>query len=232
MNGTDVYADPELKERLYRQLARVGKCLSSDKRLEIMDLLSNGPKTVEGLAAQTGMSVANVSRHLKILLDACLVKFQKKGTYVIYSVSGSIVNRFIRGMWDLCEDQLADIRQIKSEMLQQYKEVRSISRQELREEMKRGKWVVLDVRPREEYEEAHIPGAISVPLEQLDEYLGKLAPDTKIAAYCRGPFCSATFRAVERMQEQGFAAYRIEEGVHEWELTETMENVNSRESGE
>lgn len=226
MNGTDVYADPELKERLYRQLARVGKCLSSDKRLEIMDMLSNGPKTVEGIAAQTGMNVANVSRHLKILLDARLVQFHKKGTYVIYSVSGSGVNRFMREMWNLCEDQLADIRQIKSEMLQRYKEVRCISRQELLKEMKRGKWVVLDVRPRDEYETAHIPGAISVPLEQLDEYLGTLVPDTKIAAYCRGPFCSATFKAVEYMQERGFAAYRIEEGVREWELDEAVENAN------
>ncbi|OKP91022.1 ArsR family transcriptional regulator [Paenibacillus helianthi] len=209
--------ESDIKERLYQQFARIGKCLSSDKRLEIMDLLSNGPKSVEGLATQTGMSVANVSRHLQILLDAKLVKSYKKGTYVIYSISDPSVTHFLTSLWNLCEDRLADIKQIKDELERQYEGVHSISKHDLLAKMKQGKVILLDIRPAEEYESSHIPGAISVPFEHLEEYLKTInKADVELAAYCRGPYCSITSQAVDYIQKQGFKAYRVEEGTREW----------------
>ncbi|MEC0182432.1 metalloregulator ArsR/SmtB family transcription factor [Paenibacillus peoriae] len=213
----DSNSKSDIKERLYQQFARIGKCLSSDKRLEIMDILSNGPKSVEGLALQTGMSVANVSRHLQILLEARLVKCYKKGTYVIYSISDSSVTQFLSSLWNICEDRLSDIKQIKEELERQYQDVQSITKQDLLEKMKQEKIIVIDIRPSEEFETAHIPGAISVPLEHLREYLKTInKADVELAAYCRGPYCSLTSQAVDYIQKQGFKAYRIEEGVREW----------------
>ncbi|QNR69714.1 metalloregulator ArsR/SmtB family transcription factor [Paenibacillus peoriae] len=209
--------ESDIKERLYQQFARIGKCLSSDKRLEIMDLLSNGPKSVESLATQTGMSVANVSRHLQILLEAKLVRFQKKGTFVIYNISDSSVTHFLSSLWNLCEDRLSDIKQIKDELKRQYVDVQSITKNDLLAKMKQDSMVLIDLRPVEEYNTSHIPGAISVPLEQLEEYLKTLnKADVELAAYCRGPYCSLASQAVDYIQKQGFTAYRIEEGAREW----------------
>lgn len=207
------------QEKLFLQYARIGKCLSSERRLEILSLLSNGPKSVEMIAQQTGMSVANVSRHLQILLEANLVKFSKQKNYVIYSLATPAVADFLKSLWKVCENQLSDVPRLKEDMLKQYS-VKSISKEELSERMKAGTIVVLDVRPKEEYEFEHIDGAISVPLEELDQYLLDLPRDTEIAAYCRGPYCVYTSQAVETMQKKGFKAYRIEEGVQEWRTEE------------
>lgn len=205
------------KEQLFLQYARIGKCLSSERRLEILNLLSNGPKAVETLAHQTGMSVANVSRHLQILLDANLVRFTKKGTYVIYSLSNATVSEFLSSLWKVCEHQLSDIPRLKQDMDQHYNRVHTISKKDVLERMEKGDLLVLDIRPREEYETAHIEGALSVPLEELEDYLQELPQDTEIAAYCRGPYCVYTAQAVEHMQKKGFKAYRIEESVKEWQ---------------
>jgi rhodanese-related sulfurtransferase len=215
---THSHAEPTIKERLYQQYARIGKCLSSDKRLEIMDLLSNGPKSVENLAQQTGMSVANVSRHLQILLDSRLVKFRKEGTYVIYSLEDPMVTHFLIALWNLCENRLSDIPRIKEDLLNQYEGVRTISKEDLLQRMAANKIIVLDLRPKDEYEAGHIEGAISVPMKELDAYLQTLPQDIVLAAYCRGPYCVNTTEAVERMRNKGFTAYRIDEGVQEWKL--------------
>jgi DNA-binding transcriptional ArsR family regulator/rhodanese-related sulfurtransferase len=211
-----INTDTSIKERVYQQYARIGKCLSSDKRLEIMDILSNGSKSVESLAEHTGMSVANVSRHLQILLDARLVKFSKKGTYAIYSLSDPVVTDFLMSLWNICEDRLSDLPRIKEDLLQQYEGVQTISKQELLQKMEMNVLIVLDIRPRDEYEAEHIQGALSVPLEELDEYLQTVPQHIELAAYCRGPYCSYTTQAVEHMLKKGFTAYRIDEGVHEW----------------
>ncbi|WP_028611643.1 ArsR/SmtB family transcription factor [Paenibacillus harenae] len=204
------------KEKLFLQYARIGKCLSSERRLEILSLLSNGPKAVENLAHQTGMSVANVSRHLQILLDANLVRFTKKGTYVIYSLTNPAVEEFLMSLWKVSEHQLSDVSRLKQDIFQHYNNVRTISKKELLGRMKEGTILVLDIRPRDEYETEHIDGALSVPMEELDGYLQDLPQDTEIAAYCRGPYCVFTTQAVEQMQKKWFKAYRIEEGVQEW----------------
>jgi len=204
------------KDDLYRQFARVGKCLSSDKRLEIMHMLSQGPKSVENLAQGTGMSVANVSRHLQVLLDANLVKFSKKGTYVIYKPASPEISKFLISFWRICENQIADIARMKADFINQQENLQTLSLDELKRKMEDGSVMLLDVRPAEEFEAGHIPGAISVPIEELDQYLQGLPQNVQIAAYCRGPYCVYSAQAVERMQREGFTAYRVEEGVHEW----------------
>nr|AGS50314.1 hypothetical protein [uncultured bacterium Ele45G2]AIF26564.1 putative ArsS family transcriptional regulator [uncultured bacterium fosmid pJB45G2] len=207
----------DYKEELFRQFARIGKCLSSDKRLELLHLLSQGPKSVERLAQATDMSVANVSRHLQILLDANLVKFSKKGTYVIYTLASSDICGFLTSLWRICESQLADIARIKTAFINQFENLESLSLNEVLSRMEEGSIILLDVRPAEEYEADHIPGAISVPMEELHRYLQGLPKEIQIAAYCRGPYCVYSAQAVDEMRREGFTAFRLEEGVYEWQ---------------
>lgn len=206
----------DFKDDLYRQFARVGKCLSSDKRLELMHLLAQGPKSVEKLAQGTEMSIANVSRHLQVLLDANLVKFSKKGTYVIYTLASPDVALFLTSLWRICESQLADITRIKTDFMNRYEDLQTLSLHEVLHKLEAGRIVLLDVRPADEFDAGHIPGAISVPMEELDHYLQGLPKDIRIAAYCRGPYCVYAAQAVEKMQREGFMAFRMEESVHDW----------------
>lgn len=204
------------KDELYRQFARIGKCLSSDKRLELMHLLSQGPKSVEKLANATEMSVANVSRHLQILLDANLVKFSKKGTYVIYSLASPDIAGFLTSLWKISEMHLGDIGRIKTDFMSQCENLQTLSLDEVIDKMDKGSIILLDVRPADEYEADHIPGAISVPMEELDHYLQSLPKNIQIAAYCRGPYCVFAAQAVEIMRHEGFTAFHMKEGVNEW----------------
>lgn len=206
----------EFKDDLYRQFARIGKCLSSDKRLELMHLLTQGPKSVEKLAAATGMSMANVSRHLQVLLDANLVKFNKKGNYVIYSLASPYIEGFLSSMWRVSEMQLGDVARIKDSFMNPCDDLQTLSIPEVLSKMEAGSIILLDVRPVDEFEAAHIPGAVSVPLEELDQYLQSLPEGSQIAAYCRGPYCVISAEAVKKIQEEGFTAFRMEEGVCEW----------------
>lgn len=204
------------KEHLYRQFARIGKCLSSDKRLELLHLLSQGPKSVEKLAQATGMSMANVSRHLQILLDANMVKFNKKGTYVIYTLANSEIEDFLNSLWRISETQLADVARIKNEFMNQCGDLQTLSMDEVLTKLSQGSIILLDVRPADEFENAHIPGAISVPLDELHSYLQSLPKDVQVAAYCRGPYCVSAAEAVKLLQREGYTAFWIEEGVYEW----------------
>jgi len=206
----------EFKDGLYRQFARIGKCLSSDKRLELMHLLSQGPKTVEKMADITGMSVANVSRHLQILLEANMVKYSKKGTYVIYSLTNIEVERFINALWKVSETQLGDISRLKNEFISQSDDLQILSLEEVISKMDNGTIILLDVRPTDEFEAGHIPGALSVPLEDLNSFMQKLPKGAQIAAYCRGPYCIFSAEAVAQLRLEGFTAFRMEEGVYEW----------------
>ncbi|RPK31395.1 ArsR/SmtB family transcription factor [Paenibacillus xylanexedens] len=205
------------KDDLYRQFSRIGKCLSSDKRLELMDLLSQGPKTVEKLAEATGMSMANVSRHLQVLHDANLVRFNKKGTYVIYTLASPEVEGFLNSLWRISEIQLADITRIKNDFMCQFGELDTLSMNEVMKKMEEGSIILLDVRPSEEFEAGHIPGAMSVPMEQMQHFVQTLPKGTPIAAYCRGPYCVLAVEAVKMLQKEGYTAFHMEEGVYEWQ---------------
>jgi len=204
------------KDDLYRQFARIGKCLSSDKRLELMHLLSQGPKSVEKMAQATEMSIANVSRHLQIMLDANLVKFNKKGTYVIYSLASPEIERFLNALLRISEMQLGDVSRIKNDFMSQCEDIQTLSLEEALSRLENGSIVLVDVRPADEFEAGHIPGAISVPMEDLHQYLGNLPKGIQIAAYCRGPYCVFAAKAVEKMTQEGFTAFVLEEGVSEW----------------
>ncbi|MGC5327406.1 ArsR/SmtB family transcription factor [Brevibacillus sp. SYSU BS000544] len=204
------------KDQLYQEYARIGKCLSSPKRLELMDLLAQGPKSVDQLAKITGMSVANVSQHLQTLHDSRLVRFTKKGNFVIYELTDLSVANFMVSLHRLSENQLVEIQRIKNEFLQYDESMEPITLEDLLERMEKGEVLLLDVRPREEYEMAHIPGAISIPIEELELHLASLPANKEIVAYCRGPYCLMSAEAVEILRTKGIRASRLEEGVHEW----------------
>lgn len=208
----------EWKNQLYQELARIGKCLSSPKRLELMDLLAQGPKSVDRLARSTDMSVANVSQHLQTLLDSRLVRFTKKGNYVIYELAELSVANFMVSLHRLSAKQLVEIQRLKTEILHHHESIEPIALEELMERMEKGEVLLIDVRPSEEFELAHIPGAISIPIEELEQHLASLPAHKEIVAYCRGPYCLMSVEAVEIMRTRGIKASRLEEGVHEWHL--------------
>ena len=206
-----------LKEELYRQLSRIGKCLSSDKRLEILTLLSQGSKTVEKLTTSTGMNFANVSRHLQVLLDAKLVKFTKKGTNVIYSLADPAIVDLLTSLWKISEKQLPDIAKLKDDFLHNLNNIQTLTMDEVIEKLNTESILLLDLRPKEEFEMSHIQGAISVPMEELEHFMHELPKDAEIIAYCRGPLCAYSAIAAQKLQSQGFRAYRMDEGLNEWQ---------------
>lgn len=206
-----------LKEELYRQLSRIGKCLSSDKRLEILNLLSQGPKTVEKLTTASGMNFANVSRHLQVLLDAKLVKFTKRGTYVIYSLASPAIVDLLTSLWRISEKQLPEIARLKDDFFHNFDNIETLTMDEVMEKLHTESVILLDLRPKEEYEASHIEGAISVPMEELEHYMRELPKDAEIVAYCRGPLCAYSAIAAQKLQAEGFKAYRMDEGLNEWQ---------------
>ncbi|WP_042347008.1 ArsR/SmtB family transcription factor [Bacillus massiliigorillae] len=206
----------DLKDMLYQEFARIGKCLSSPKRLEILDLLSQSPKSVESLSKSTTMSVANVSQHLQTLYNAQLVKYKKKGNFVIYELADDAVSSFITSLHGLAEKQLPQVQQIKKEFLNNHFHLNGVSLMELKARMENGEVLLLDVRPKEEYEEAHIPGAISIPIEELEAKLASLPTNCDVVAYCRGPYCLMSVEAVELLKNKGINAFRLEKSVQDW----------------
>ena len=205
-----------LKDLLYQEFARLGKSLSSPKRIEILDILSQGPKSVEALAKATTMSVANVSQHLQTLSNSRLVKFQKKGNYVIYELADTAISGFLKCLHTLSEKQFVQVQQIKQEFLNANLGMNGISLVELKDRMEKGEVLLLDVRPKEEYEKAHIPGAVSMPIEELKEKISSLPTNCDVVAYCRGPYCLMSVEAVELLKTRGIHAFRFESNVQDW----------------
>lgn len=211
------------QDAIYSQFARIGKALSNPRRLELLDLLSQGPKNVETLARETKLSVANVSQHLQTLLEAHLVQFQKKGTYAIYRLSDPKINRLLLLMQEISEDLLAEVKKLQDEFISNHDSLDSIDITELKSRLDHNDMILIDVRPREEYEFAHIPGAISIPMQELEQHLSRLPRDLKIVAYCRGRYCIYASQAVEWFRSHGLEAVRLNDGVREWqELKETF----------
>lgn len=206
-----------LKEDLYKQLARIGKCLSSDKRLEILNVLSQSPKNVEKLAACTGMNMANVSRHLQILLDAKLVKFSKRGTYAIYSLADPEIIDFMSSLWRISEKQLPDIAKLKEDFLNNLDGIQTLTMNDVMEKVNNESIILVDLRPKEDFEIGHITGAISLPMDELDTLMRELPKDAEVIAYCQGPLCVYSALAVQKLQQEGFKAYRMDEGINEWQ---------------
>lgn len=209
-------SDRALKDMLYQEFARIGKSLSSPKRLEILDLLSQSPKSVEGLARDTGMTVANVSQHLQTLHHARLVNYKKQGNFVIYELADDAVSEFMGSLHRLSEKQLVQVQQIKKEFISQPFEMEAVSLADLHKRMEHGEVLLIDVRPRAEYEAAHIPGAVSIPIEELQTKLASLPANCDVVAYCRGPYCLMSVEAVEILKASGYKAFRLEDSVQDW----------------
>jgi rhodanese-related sulfurtransferase/DNA-binding transcriptional ArsR family regulator len=206
----------EFKERLYGELARIGKALSSPQRLEVLELLAQGERTGESLAEETGLSVANVSQHLQVLRAACLVERRKQGVFVWYRLAEPIVFELSRTIRTVAERRLAEMEKLVRENFGDRSQAPAVSMEELLERARSGEVVVLDTRPAREYAAGHIAGAISMPVDHLAKRLKDLPRKKKYVAYCRGPYCVYADRAVAILQASGRSARRMREGFPEW----------------
>lgn len=205
------------KTAIYEQFSRIGKALSNPSRLELLDLLCQGPRTVEALAKEAGLGLANTSQHLKALREARLVEAEKAGLFVTYRLAGEQVCQFFRSLRSLAETRLAEVAEITRRFLEARQGLQPVDCEQLLSKVREGAVIVLDVRPPEEYRAGHLPGALSVPLKELETRLRDLPRDREVVAYCRGPYCVLAVEAVEMLRSRGFAAFRLEDGVRDWQ---------------
>jgi rhodanese-related sulfurtransferase/DNA-binding HxlR family transcriptional regulator len=209
--------DRAVKTELFDQFAKVAQALASGRRVEIVDVLANGERTVEELARQVSMSVANTSRHLQVLKDAGLVAATRDGTRVRYRLASPMVYRFWVALRSLAADRLPGVRGLVEAYLGSREGLEAINGDELLARLRAGQpLVVVDVRPAEEYHAAHVAGAVSIPLEELEQRLRDLPRDREIVAYCRGPYCAFAPEAVRTLRAHGYVARHLAEGLPEW----------------
>ncbi len=206
----------ELKDPLYQQFARIGDALGSPRRIELLDLLAQGEKTVERLAEQAAMPVKNTSAHLRVLRQARLVETRRNGTFVHYRLAGDDVFDLLRALQIAARNRLAEVEQVTNLYLTRRDALEPVTGEELRRLVREGGVTVLDARPREEYEAGHIPGALSVPVDELERRLSAIPADREVIAYCRGPYCVFALEAVTLLRERGYRARRAEDGLPEW----------------
>lgn len=204
------------KQDLFAQFARVGKATGNGNRLELMEFIAQGERSVDQLAKVSGLSVANASQHLQQLRQAGLVVSRKQGLQVLYRLSGDDVVKLLDALRDVAERHIAEVDQLVNTYLTVKDELEAVPRETLMERVKEGLITVLDVRPVEEYDAGHVPGAVNVPLTELEQYLKHLSKKQDVVAYCRGPHCVLAFDAVARLREQGYSAQRMEDGFPEW----------------
>lgn len=205
-----------IKDALYEQVARIAKASASPKRLELIELLGQSPKTVEALALEAGISAKLVSAHLKELKSARLVEGERQGKYIIYRLASAEVGQLWVTLRVLAEDRLFELQDALRQLSAATHEWVGNSREELLNKAKSGEVIVIDVRPGEEYEAGHLPFARSMPLDELKNRLAELPKDRPVIAYCRGPFCLMSTDAVRLLRDQGIDALQMREGVVEW----------------
>jgi rhodanese-related sulfurtransferase/DNA-binding transcriptional ArsR family regulator len=204
------------KDGLYAQLARVGKAIANPHRIELMDLLAQAERSVESLANETGMSVANASQHLQALRSAGLVEGRKDGLYVHYRLSDPSVFELCRSLRIVGERRLGDLDRLVRQHLSSRAELEAIGMRDLLARMRSGTVVVIDARPPHEYEAGHIKGAVSIPIDEIEDRLRDLPKAKDFVAYCRGPYCVYADRAVELLRASGRRAKRLVDGFPEW----------------
>lgn len=207
-----------VKPLLFAEFAKVSKALGSGNRLELLEFLAQGERSVDVLARLAGLSVANTSRHLQVLRQVGLVQARKEGAFVYYSVSGDGVIRLLSALQEVAQHNVAEVRSIVVAYLDSKDALEPVSVAELAERIRAGLVTVVDVRPKEEYAAGHLPGAINVPLSEIDQHADAMPHDREIVAYCRGPFCVLSYEAVSRFREKGFTARRLETGFPEWKV--------------
>jgi rhodanese-related sulfurtransferase len=212
----DPYEKRAYKNLLYEQFARIGKALSNPHRLELLELLLQCERTVEALAQEAGLSVANASQHLQVLRAACLVQTRREGVSIYYRVASEGVAALWLALRQVGETQLAEIDRVVETFLQNRADLQPIAADELLEALRLDQVILLDVRPKEEYRAGHLPQALSLPLEELEARLSELPPEKEIIAYCRGPYCVFADEAVAVLHAHGYQARRLEEGVPDW----------------
>jgi rhodanese-related sulfurtransferase/DNA-binding transcriptional ArsR family regulator len=206
------------KTALNEQFARIGKALASPRRLELLDLLAQGEHSVETLAAEADMSITLTSAHLQSLRKARLVETRRDGPRIFYRLAGDDVYQLLAALRAVAQDRLSEVEDVVRTYFGAPSELEPISRSELVRRSRSGEVVLIDLRPREEYEAGHIPGAISMPLEVLGSRLDGLPREAEIVAYCRGPYCVMAPRGIEILRRHAFRARRFEDGVTEWRL--------------
>ena len=211
------------KDTLFEAIALMGKAFASPRRLELLDLLAQAPRTVDELARAGEQSMANTSQHLQALHAAGMVTRTREGTSVRYALAGSEALTVWLALRDASVARLAEVERAARDYLGD--EVETIDRTELIERLRRGDVVLVDVRPTEEFEAGHIEGARSIPIAELHDRLAELPADREVVAYCRGPFCAYAHQAVRTLQSAGRAARRMEEGWPEWRLAESEERA-------
>ncbi|HJS36721.1 MAG TPA: metalloregulator ArsR/SmtB family transcription factor [Burkholderiales bacterium] len=201
---------------MYQQLARVAQALGSPGRLQILEYVAQGERSVDALATMSGLSVANTSKHLQALRQAGLVTARKEGLRVYYLLAGDDVVALVSALRAVTEHRVADMERLVSLWFSHRDEMEPVPAAELLARARKGLVTVLDVRPAEEYAAAHIPGAINVPLDKLESYLSRLPKRKEVVAYCRGPYCLMSFEAVAKLRKRGWRARRLENGLPEW----------------
>ncbi|MDX1879056.1 metalloregulator ArsR/SmtB family transcription factor [Mycolicibacterium sp. 141076] len=215
---SDAGAKRKFKDRLYGEFARIGKAIANPHRLEILDLLAQGERTVESIASETGLSVANTSRHLQQLRQAQLVIARRDGLFVHYRISGAEVVGLVLALRHTAEQHLAEVDRVVGDFFGDRDGFEPVTPEELARRMAGDEVVVLDVRPEREYAAGHIDGALSMPVADLSCRLGELPRDKEYVAYCRGPYCVYADEAVTMLRAKGLRAQRLSDGYPEWWL--------------
>lgn len=204
------------KRRLFAQFAAVARALGHEHRLELLEVLAQGERSVDALAARSGQSFANTSQHLQQLRRAGLVETRREGKHVVYRLKDDTVLALMTALRQVAERNLAEVQQIVAAYFTARDSLDAISRQDLLRRLAEGDVVVLDVRPEDEFVAGHLPGAINVPVACLDRVMASLPHDKEIVAYCRGPYCVLSFDAIEALRARGYRARRLEDGFPEW----------------
>ncbi len=205
------------KPALYRLFARISAAMANPHRLELLDLLIQGPHTVEELAQEADLSMANTSQHLQRLKRARLVRDERRGFYIRYRIADPLVTRLWLDIRAAAVQQLGEVTETLDAYRERRKEFKRISVDELRVALEKGQVVLLDVRPSSEYAAGHLPAALSIPLDELDRRVSELPPRRSIVAYCRGPYCVLADEAAEKLKRKGWRVLRLEEGILEWQ---------------
>jgi rhodanese-related sulfurtransferase len=205
-----------MKSALYQGIAKVAQALANGNRLQILEYLAQSERSVDELAAMTGLTVANTSQHLQALRQAALVSSRKEGQRVFYAVAGDDVVQMLARLRGVAENRLAEVDRLVREFIGHRDELEPVPAEEVLDRAKRGLVLVLDVRPPEEFAAGHVPGAVNIPIRELESRLASLPKRREIVAYCRGPYCLMSFEAVAKLRSRGLRARRLEDGFPEW----------------
>jgi rhodanese-related sulfurtransferase/DNA-binding transcriptional ArsR family regulator len=216
MSALTKSTDADHKARLYEAIGRVALALGSAGRLQILEFVAQGERSVDALAAMTGLSVANTSKHLQALRQAGLVSARKQGLRVYYAIAGDDVAALLSALREVSEHRVAEVERLLGTWLAHRDEMEAVPAREVLERARKGLVVVLDVRPAEEYAAGHLPGAVNIPIHQLQKRLKELPRRKEVIAYCRGPYCLMSYDAVSLLRRRGIRARRLEKGLPEW----------------